>query len=67
MKTKYAFLALVLCVACKSHATTYYPAQILGRDLGIKGLAISQEFSNTAEHVIEMLNDIYLSLIKLRT
>jgi hypothetical protein len=66
MKKKYAFLALALCVAFKSHAVTYYPAQILGRDLGIPGLSwaghvgltLAQNLSDTAEHVIEVLNDI---------
>ncbi|MCH9756667.1 MAG: hypothetical protein K0U37_05720 [Gammaproteobacteria bacterium] len=66
MKTKYAVLAFALCAAPQSHATPYFPAQILGRDLSIKGLGwaghvgltIAKHFSDTAENVIEVLNEI---------
>ncbi len=66
MRNKYAVLALAVCAASSSHATTYYPAQILGRDLGISGLAwaghvgltLAKHFSDTANTVIEVLNEI---------
>ncbi|MDF1646027.1 MAG: hypothetical protein P1U61_03460 [Legionellaceae bacterium] len=66
MNKKFAFLAISICASAQSHATHYYPAQILGRDLGIKGLGwaghvgltIADHFSDTAEYVIEVLNEI---------
>ncbi len=66
MKKRLGVFALVFCMAPKSFATTYYPAQILGRDLGIKGLGwaghvgltLAKNASETASSVIEVLNDI---------
>ncbi|MCH9689984.1 MAG: hypothetical protein K0U10_04965 [Gammaproteobacteria bacterium] len=66
MRKQNAFLALALCASPIGHATTYYPAQILGRDLGVPGLGwaghvgltIANHFSDTAEQVIEVLNNI---------
>ncbi len=66
MKKPFGAFTLACLMASQSYATTYYPAQILGRDLGIKGLGwaghvsltIAKRFSDTADAVIEVLNEV---------
>ncbi len=66
MKKRLSVFVLLSILTFVSHATTYYPAQILGRQLGIKGLGwaghvgltIAEHFSDTAHQIIEVLNEI---------
>jgi hypothetical protein len=67
MKKTTALGALLLCsISSIAHATAYYPAQILGRDLearglhwaGHVGLTFAKHFADTTESVIEVLNQI---------
>ena len=67
MKKSATLGALLLCsISSISHTAPYYPAQILGRDLEIRGLSwaghvgltLGKHFSDTTESVIEVLNQI---------